>query len=175
MPTSHIDNVPAIIKIVQRLAPKTVLDVGVGMGKYGLLIREYLGGDTGRADVVIDGIEGFDGYVTDIHRAVYRDLFETDFRDFDFRSAHYDLYLMVDVLEHVEKADGHRILRDMAGTVLVSTPREDHRAHYEHNPLEDHRSHWMLEDFADYRGVDFSNELSTIVVLTTSAERSATA
>ncbi len=167
MPTSHIDNVPAIIKIVQELAPRTVLDVGVGNGKYGLLIREYLGGDTGFADVVIDGIEGFEGYVTDIHRAIYRKLFVTDFRRFDFRSAHYDLYLMIDVLEHVDKSEGHRLLADMAGTILVSTPREDYRAHYAHNPLEAHRSHWTLDDFGDYRGVDFSNELSTIVVVNT--------
>lgn len=163
MSTSHIDNIPVIVKVVQRLAPKSVLDIGIGMGKYGLLIREYLGGDLGRADVVIDGIEGFDGYITDIHRAVYRELHITDLRDFDFRAAHYDLYLMIDVLEHVDKDEGHRLLRDMGG----STPKEDYRAHYAHNPLENHRSHWTLEDFSDYRGIDFSNELSTIVVLNT--------
>ncbi|CAA9516707.1 MAG: hypothetical protein AVDCRST_MAG69-2807 [uncultured Solirubrobacteraceae bacterium] len=167
MPTSHIDNVPVIIKAVQRLAPKSVLDIGIGMGKYGLLIQEYLGGDTGRADVVIDGIEGHGGYITDIHRAVYRELYVTDLREFDFRGALYDLYLMIDVLEHVDKDEGHRLLRDMGGSVLVSTPKEDYRAHYAHNPLEDHRSHWTIEDFAGYRGIDLSNELSTIVVLAT--------
>ena len=74
---------------------------------------------------------------------------------------------MIDVLEHVEKEEGHRLLPDIAGTVLVSTPREDYRAHHAHNALEDHRSHWTLGDFGDYRGVDFSNDLSTIVVLNT--------
>lgn len=167
MPTSHIENVPVIVKAVQRLAPKSVLDIGIGMGKYGLLIREYLGGDTGRPDVVVDGIEGYGGYITDIHRAVYRELYLTDLRDFDFRAAHYDLFLMVDVLEHVDKDEGHRVLRDIGGSVLVSTPKEDYRAHYAHNPLEDHRSHWTIEDFAGYRGIDLSNELSTIVVLST--------
>ncbi len=74
---------------------------------------------------------------------------------------------MIDVLEHVEKAEDHRLLRDIAGTILVSTPREDYRAHDAHNPLENHRSHWTLDDFGDYQDVDFSNELSTIVVLDT--------
>lgn len=173
MPTSFLDNIPLLIRIVQELKPASVLDIGVGMGKYGLLIREYLGGDTGRADVVVDGIEGFPGYVGEIQRAIYDELFITDVRAFDFRMAHYDLYLMVDVLEHVAKEEGHRLLRDMGGTVLVSSPKEDYRAHYAHNPLEDHQSHWTFEDFAGYGVRDFSNELATIVVLDTvrAAER----
>jgi hypothetical protein len=82
---------------------------------------------------------------------------------------------MVDVIEHFEKEEGHRLLGDMAGTVLVSTPREDYRAHYEHNPLEDHHSHWTVEDFSRYeRVVDFSNELATIVVVDTAAQPSRT-
>lgn len=167
MPTSFLENVPLMISIVQEIKPASVLDIGVGMGKYGLLIREYLGGDTGHADVVVDGIEGFPGYVSDIQRAIYDHLFITNVRDFDLRMAHYDLYLMVDVLEHVTKDEGHRLLRDMGGTVLVSSPKEDYRAHYPHNPLEDHRSHWTLEDFACYGVRDFSNDLATIVVLDT--------
>jgi 2-polyprenyl-3-methyl-5-hydroxy-6-metoxy-1,4-benzoquinol methylase len=167
VPTSYLDNVPAIVKIVQRLQPATVLDVGIGMGKYGLLVREYLSGDTGKSQVSVDGIEGFEGYLTDAHRGIYDEIFVTDLREFDFRSAHYDLYLMIDVLEHVTKDEGHRLLRDIAGTVLISTPKIDHRAHYEHNPLEDHQSHWTVSDFEAYRYEDFSNQLATIVVIST--------
>jgi hypothetical protein len=170
MPTSFLDNIPTIVRIVQRLRPHAVLDIGVGMGKFGLLTREYLAGDTGQSAIVVDGIEGFEGYVTDIQRAIYDELFIADVREFDFRATDYDLYLMVDVIEHFGKEEGHRLLADMGGTVLVSTPKEDYRAHYEHNPLEDHHSHWTVDDFSRYPGVaDFSNDLATIVVVDTSA------
>ncbi|MGH2969524.1 MAG: hypothetical protein ACRDK0_10735 [Solirubrobacteraceae bacterium] len=175
MPTSFLDNIPAIVRIIQRLQPRALLDIGVGMGKFGLLAREYLAGDTGESRVVVDGIEGFEGYVTDVQRAIYDQLFIVDLREFDFRSADYDLYLMVDVIEHLDKALAHRLLADIAGTVLVSTPKEDYRAHYEHNPLEDHHSHWGVGDFSRYpRVVDFSNDLATIVVVDTGRQPSRT-
>jgi 2-polyprenyl-3-methyl-5-hydroxy-6-metoxy-1,4-benzoquinol methylase len=172
VPTSFLDNIPTIVKIVQRLAPKAILDIGVGMGKFGLLSREYLAGDTGQSRIVVDGIEGYEGYVTDIQRAIYDELFIGDITQFDFRAADYDLYLMVDVIEHFEKELAHRLLSDIGGTVLISTPKEDYRAHYDHNPLEDHQSHWSVEDFGRYAAVtDFSNELATIVVVDTQPSR----
>jgi 2-polyprenyl-3-methyl-5-hydroxy-6-metoxy-1,4-benzoquinol methylase len=167
MPTSFLDNIPTIVRIVQRLEPARVLDVGIGHGKYGLLTREYLSGDTGRSDVVIDGVEGFSGYVGEIQRAIYDQVLLADIRELDFAALEYELYLMIDVLEHVAKDEGHRILQAMAGTVLVSTPKEDYRAHYAHNPLEDHQSHWGLDDFVRYPLHDFSNDNATIVVLDT--------
>jgi 2-polyprenyl-3-methyl-5-hydroxy-6-metoxy-1,4-benzoquinol methylase len=167
MPTSFLDNIPTIVRIVQRLEPGRVLDVGIGHGKYGLLTREYLSGDTGRSDIVVDGLEGFSGYVGEIQRAIYDQVLIADIRELDFGALDYDLYLLIDVLEHVPKEEGHRILAAMAGTVLVSTPKEDYRAHYAHNPLEDHQSHWVIGDFARYPMHDFSNDNATIVVLDT--------
>ena len=42
MPTSVPYCVPVIASIARQLRPKSVLDVGVGFGKYGYLFREYL-------------------------------------------------------------------------------------------------------------------------------------
>lgn len=42
MPTSHPNQINEIIQIAELLRPASVLDVGVGYGKYGFLLREYL-------------------------------------------------------------------------------------------------------------------------------------
>ncbi len=42
MPTSHLYQISDILEIISLIRPRSVLDVGVGFGKYGLLAREYL-------------------------------------------------------------------------------------------------------------------------------------
>ena len=42
MPTSVPYGVPIIAGAARQLRPKSVLDVGIGFGKYGMLFREYL-------------------------------------------------------------------------------------------------------------------------------------
>lgn len=70
MPTSHSNQLNEIVQIAELLSPTSVMDVGVGNGKYGFLLREYLGSNRNIAkkDFVIDGIEGYEEYITAIHR-----------------------------------------------------------------------------------------------------------
>jgi hypothetical protein len=42
MPTSDVCNVPSILTVVGNLQPQSILDIGCGFGKYGMLMREYL-------------------------------------------------------------------------------------------------------------------------------------
>ncbi len=42
MPTSRFQVIPDILSLLQREQPRSILDVGVGFGKYGLLIRDIL-------------------------------------------------------------------------------------------------------------------------------------
>ena len=67
MPTSYFEAIPDLIAAVKAESPESVLDVGIGFGKYGLLLREVL--DVAalryrREDwhVRIDGVEAF--YIT---------------------------------------------------------------------------------------------------------------
>ena len=41
MPTSQPYQLGAIMELVVRAQPKSVLDVGVGFGKYGYLVRSH--------------------------------------------------------------------------------------------------------------------------------------
>jgi len=43
MPTSHPFQLDDIVQFIIETAPQSILDIGVGFGKYGVFAREYLG------------------------------------------------------------------------------------------------------------------------------------
>lgn len=162
MPSSRPDAIPTVLRAVQRLRPESILDVGVGFGKWGHLFREYT--DIAAAEgsperyekahwrVRIDGIEGFADYITPMHRYLYDEIHVGDAREVIRGLGPYDVVFLGDVIEHLDKGDGRRLLRacreKARKAVIVSTP-----AHYVEqgaacgNDLEIHRSHWSAADF----------------------------
>ena len=79
MPTSHWNQINEIIGLVMTVRPKSVLDVGVGFGKYGVLLREYLELWDGREqydDWVcrIDGVEAYHDYTSPLYAVYHSDL-----------------------------------------------------------------------------------------------------
>ncbi|MBC7343764.1 MAG: glycosyltransferase family 1 protein, partial [Clostridia bacterium] len=72
MPTSWYQVIPIVLDQIQSLQPRSVLDVGIGFGKYGMLIREALEVPLGRYykhqwQIKVDGVEVFSGYKNPIH------------------------------------------------------------------------------------------------------------
>jgi len=75
MPTSHLYQVIDIMELILFTSPESILDVGVGFGKYGFLSREYLELWDGRGKycdwkIRIDGIEAYKDYITPVHRFI---------------------------------------------------------------------------------------------------------
>ena len=75
MPTSHFYQLNEIVELVTLTNPKSVLDIGIGFGKYGFLLREYLELRDGRNKYNdwkrrIDGIEVFEEYLTPVHHFI---------------------------------------------------------------------------------------------------------
>lgn len=168
MPFSQSSQISAIVGCVEALWPQSVLDVGVGMGQYGFLLRTNLehlnlfevnGRDARQTPrerwrVRIDGIEGYGGYLTPVHQWAYNEVHVGNALERlpTIADGAYDLVMAIDILEHFDKADGlrflqqcRRIARRMA---LVSTPKDFIEQHVEANPLEDHRSVWSQEELA---------------------------
>src|SRR5271163_3876407 len=96
MPTSQKDQIPHIISVVQQVRPASVLDLGLGFGKYGFLLREYLDvatsmgllpppetteGANGGPKVCIDGVEGCSTYVGELQHEVYDRIIEMNILD----------------------------------------------------------------------------------------------
>jgi SAM-dependent methyltransferase len=172
MPTSHSSQLNEIVQIADLLAPRSVLDVGLGNGKYGYLLREYLGVNRGlgRDEMVIDGIEGVSHYLNDVHRAIYNRIFLLDLTtDALPADVHYDLSIIIDVIEHFERDVGMGILDRvvaMSKVVLVTTPWDigDPNLRHDH-PFEDHKYQWRKSDFARYPAHQFVFNRDSLMVL----------
>ncbi len=133
MPTSQWQQITPIIGMVLDLAPTSILDVGMGNGKYGFLCREYL--DLAKVDAnavygqrktVIHGIEAFEPYISTVQRDVYDRIFIGDAREIiPSLSEDYDLVLMIDVLEHFDLDDAVMLVRNIQRIgkhMIISVP-----------------------------------------------------
>src|SRR5678815_1944899 len=110
MPSSRPNTIPTVIHLLRQLRPQSILDVGVGFGKWGHLFREYTDINEAERDparyqranwqVRIDGIEGHEPYITDLHRFLYNDLHIGDARVVLPRLPVYDLVFLGDIIEH---------------------------------------------------------------------------
>lgn len=156
MPTSHYFQLNEIITLIKIIEPQSVLDIGVGFGKYGVLSREYLDLCDGRDKYNdwkrrIDGIEAYAEYITPLHKFIYNNIYIGDAKDLAGSLEGYDLVLMIDVLEHFEKTDGINLLKTLLSkskNVLISVPigKYEQDAAFG-NEYERHRSEWKLSEF----------------------------
>lgn len=170
MPSSYPENIAPIIQMIAKYKPKSVMDIGVGRGKYGFLIKEYfhpsVEGEWKPVDKV-DGLEIFPEYITDLQRSIYDHLYIGNALDFDFET--YDMYLIIDVLEHWNMEEAYKVLDRLTkkGKVLISTPTNIGCQGAAHgNEWEKHVSQWLPPMFNKYKVIeDWSNDASFIFLL----------
>lgn len=166
MPFSQPSQISTIVQRIQQLNPVSILDVGIGMGQYGFLTRNYLenvnlfcvdgvhGSQRPKHDwrVRIDGIEACTVYLTPVHDYVYNQLLIGDALEIlpTMPQGAYDLLLAIDILEHFTTTDGLVFLAQLkrvAGRcALVSTPKEFVPQDVGANPYENHRSLWTQQE-----------------------------
>ena len=92
MPTSEHWQIPWVVDLLIREQPRTVLDVGAGYGKYGVLVREYI--EPARLDAVDVNPPRF---------PVYDHVYEGDLRRLEALlpggAEPYDLALFIDLAQ----------------------------------------------------------------------------
>jgi len=163
MPTSSPAAITYICNRITRLEPLSVLDVGIGFGKYGFLAREYTDVYRGRYHkdewvTNIDGIEGFKNLVTEFHHYVYNNIYIGDACALINTLNNYDLIVCVDMLEHVEKDKGKLLLnafKNKSKTTIVSVPikpSKQGKGKY-NNPFAPHRSVWLEEELSEFGNI----------------------
>lgn len=164
MATSSIYAIERVMAAIIALRPGSVLDVGCGPGRYGFLCREKLEeqawlrrmrvGD-GPSDLRLDTIEVFPDNITPLHRLIYDNIQIGDIRELVAHLDTYDVVLMGDVIEHLEKDHGYRVLNSLLQktrqAIIIVTPA----FHYEQgalfgNEAERHCSFWETKDFKRY-------------------------
>jgi len=149
MPTSDPNVIPVVIGKVMEFKPKSILDVGVGFGKYGILCREYL--EIWQNHVYkpaewktkIIGIEAFYGYANFIHKIAYDGMIYGNVMDHLEELGKYDLVIIADVMEHLFPEEGEALLKAIKNHYIVTTPKvtTGQGAEFD-NPYEVHKSNW---------------------------------
>jgi hypothetical protein len=170
MPVSDYHAVSDIMGEIQRLSPRTVLDIGGGFGKWGVLCREILDARFGRCnrDEWRSRIVGYEVHLAYKNPAwkLYDHVFREEYRGWG--SCGQDLVLMIDVLEHYTPELGRGYLKDIVEDnkhVIVSVPNGPmEQGETFGNPYEAHR--WTFngtEEFKDYKFKLIHQSVCTVV------------
>jgi hypothetical protein len=165
------------------LKPTSVLDIGVGFGKYGVLCREYLDLWDGRQKYEftkrIDGVEVFPNYITPLHKFIYNNIYSEDIiklvDKIDFK---YELVLLIDVLEHFNKDQGKWLLEKLLSKctgILVSIPKKPgpQKDAFD-NIYETHRSRWTKNELTNIGNCNFTKDNTSFIVYISKEKNSST-
>src|ERR1051326_9169285 len=121
MPSSRPNTITTVIHLVRQLKPKSILDVGVGFGKWGHLFREYTDINEAENDparyqrknwrVRIDGIEGYAAALTPMRGFLHSHLYRAIAAILLNKLPRYDLILLGHRIDPLDKTDGFRLPR----------------------------------------------------------------
>jgi 2-polyprenyl-3-methyl-5-hydroxy-6-metoxy-1,4-benzoquinol methylase len=163
MPSCRPDVIPHVLNAVMSLkpVPTRILDVGAGRGKWGILLDEYLHYWKGVIPE-IDAVEAHEPYRSPAY-GVYRKVWYQDVMELLDVVRIYDLIVMVDVIEHLSREDGLRLLM-AAKRYVISTPNYWSPQGPEFgNEYERHVSQWKPEDFKNSKVIPDSVGRSHII------------
>ncbi len=162
--------IPVIVHAARQIKPRSILDIGCGFGKYGMLFREYL--DIWEAVELaqtkkdawttrLEGVEIYPDYLTPVHDFIYDKIHVGQALDIIDTLGRYDLIFMGDVLEHFEKHDGERLIPKLYEhankCVLLTYPTNaTSREGFWGNDPEAHRSVWKQKDFQRYSRMSYT-------------------
>ncbi len=122
----------------------TILDLGSGTG------NRYIK-QLNRAKYTV----GLDLYAPYLQRSnksgEHDDYIRADVRNLCFREGSYDCVIASELIEHLTKAEGYELLRNIEriskNIVIVTTPNGFTRQVHNENALQQHRSGWTLKEF----------------------------
>src|SRR5574343_522333 len=160
MPVSDYNNIPAILDRIVTAKPKSILDLGIGWGKWGCLVREVLDAVDGRISdfesaVDIVGVEGFVKYSNPNWKnytgGVNIENFAAKVNWHHY--VNFDMVLAIDCLEHLPKGDAVELInylvennRELIISVPLGNCPQGDRVGNLINPLECHLSTWIEDD-----------------------------
>jgi len=130
----------------------TVLDLGIGEGDFGAIIKKKV-----KKNIKLTGVEIWKPYKHPQWK-FYDTIYFEDIRTFlKNNKKKYDCVLLIDIIEHFNKRDGTRILSEIIKKanvfVVISTPITPYpQRDYNGNPYEKHKYFWSDTSL---RGMDF--------------------
>jgi hypothetical protein len=165
MPFSNTEQISPILAEITRLNPRSILDVGCGLGLYGMLCRIHLDlyhdpefyrklDRSQPWNTRIDGIEGCETYAPFIPHWAYDNIYAGNALDIvpSLTDSQYDLILILAMIEHLDQDEGIQLitqLKRIGRAIILSVPKNWQEQRIEGYPLETHRSHWTEQDLRD--------------------------
>lgn len=161
MPSSRPDFLSEICTEIMESGASSLLDIGLGNGKFGYLAREYLdvfhGIPATDKRSRIDGIEIHEPYITPAIHAIYNNIYIGDavellmsriVRD---ETYYYDLIVCADTLEHLDEKSGSALLdlikiRARRAAWVTTPVHWTPSGPYFGNENERHLTHWTAEN-----------------------------
>ena len=153
MPIGSYTSIPWLASQLLIQRPKSVLDLGIGFGMAGAVVRQWLDSGYEPFETYLCGVEVWPEYrspLWDLYNAVYVQTIEEHLQT---PGPPAELIVLSDVLEHFEFEDGERVIQlaqdrlTEGGVLMVSTPAaEIPQGAVYGNPYEQHRSLWNSED-----------------------------
>jgi len=155
MPTSNMATCHDMIRIIDYIQPKTVLDVGCGYGRWGYLVREIMDIVHTRYaketwQTIIDAVEIYAPYITPAHNYIYTKIYTEDIRTFNPNMV-YDLIILGDIIEHLDKPEAQTVidkLRPLCKNLIITTPNGYiPQGEVLNNPHEIHKCGFSQDEF----------------------------
>lgn len=182
MASSFASQIPQIIFLISQIKSKTILDIGKGFGKYGFLIHEYIGIEKAnginpaktmkaQSKINIDAVEIDKQLFLPHLDHIYNKVYEGSILEMYTRLPNYDLILIIDVIEHLEKNAAVKMLEyfiSKKNKIIIATPEKFFQQHLYDSPFEEHISHWNLKDFSNIAYVDHQKCSGGIIYFLTS-------
>lgn len=160
MPSSVPQAITHICNKILQYKPKTVLDIGIGNGKWGFLAREYTDVWKSRMRIsdyqtIIHGIEAYKHYIGPVQELIYDKIYIGEAINIINDLWIYDMIIMTDVLEHMSKSIGNELLGKISRKskyAFITTPKNviitGRSMNY--NPYETHVCEWSIEELSKY-------------------------
>jgi len=149
MPTSHMLQLNEIAYLTYIINPTTLLDIGIGTGKYGMLAKEFVEQWDENRRLAVVGVEAFRDYVRTYHYSFYDKIIFGDvinnLTNNLLTDIKYDLTYLIDVFEHFS-LDRAICLLDallkISDVIIISTPKDIGDQIDTKNPFENHVTQW---------------------------------
>ena len=168
MASSFINQIPIIIHLIKKLQPRSILDIGKVFGKYGFLVHEYVGIDNTKkidptkllkeqSDLLMDAVEIDLDLMLPHLGHLYNQVHFGDILEIYEKLPKYDLILMIDIIEHINKKKAFLLLKyllQQGADIIIATPIEFFEQDLYQSDFEHHVSHWSRKDFKELGFLD---------------------